>query len=283
MQEPKLVADGTAVKKRGEPLKPGEKFGKLTVIEYRDIHPAHKMRRYLFRCDCGNEVVRGKPPVPYRENISCGCGRRKVEPGKVFGRLTVIRGANDEEIPVGQKGAWYLCRCICGTERIIRGAGLVIGTTRSCGCLFREVRKSVELPRGHASRNSLLYRYMRGAKKRGLLWELPGDVFFELTSQACTYCGAPPSLEKSAGPGTNGTYTYTGIDRVDNKVGYVRGNVVPCCRTCNIAKRKMSVTEFAKWVRRVAGRLQTTRWDTPTEGGKDAAVRVASSDSESAV
>lgn len=51
----------------------------------------------------------------------------------VFGRLTVIAPAE----PEGGHRRW-LCRCLCGTERVISQRSMVRGHTRSCGCLRRE-------------------------------------------------------------------------------------------------------------------------------------------------
>jgi len=44
------------------------------------------------------------------------------------------------------------------------------------------------------------------------------------------------------------SYTYTGIDRVDNKKGYVVDNVVSCCTICNRVKNNMSYIDFKKWI-----------------------------------
>lgn len=52
--------------------------------------------------------------------------------GKKYGRWTVIAAA--EQYPCGQ-GTRYLCRCDCGTERIIAATSLVKGRSNSCGCL----------------------------------------------------------------------------------------------------------------------------------------------------
>lgn len=53
-----------------------------------------------------------------------------IAPGTVFGNLTVLMEAE----PQGQ-GRWYLCRCICGNEKVIPGKSLTSGNTKSCGCL----------------------------------------------------------------------------------------------------------------------------------------------------
>jgi len=38
---------------------------------------------------------------------------------------------------------------------------------------------------------------------------------------------------------------------VDSSLGYVLGNVVPCCSTCNFAKRDMAYQEFLAWLDRL--------------------------------
>lgn len=59
----------------------------------------------------------------------------------------------------------------------------------------------------------------------------------------------PPSNVARAKNGND--FIYSGIDRVDNSIGYTEGNVVPCCITCNKAKSKQTSEEFLKWVQRV--------------------------------
>ena len=55
--------------------------------------------------------------------------------GKKFGRLTVIeRVENDKE-----GHTRWLCRCDCGSQRIVLGKCLKNGHTQSCGCLNKEV------------------------------------------------------------------------------------------------------------------------------------------------
>lgn len=49
--------------------------------------------------------------------------------GIKFGRLTVTK-------PDVTKGYWHV-RCDCGTEKVVRGASLTTGNTKSCGCLTK--------------------------------------------------------------------------------------------------------------------------------------------------
>ena len=42
-----------------------------------------------------------------------------------------------------------------------------------------------------------------------------------------------------------------GVDRIDNKKGYVTGNVTPACRYCNSAKNDRKLKYFLHWVAEV--------------------------------
>jgi len=44
---------------------------------------------------------------------------------------------------------------------------------------------------------------------------------------------------------------YNGIDRLDNDLGYVPGNVVSACGRCNKAKLTMPVGDVLAWVKAV--------------------------------
>jgi hypothetical protein len=79
---------------------------------------------------------------------------------------------------------------------------------------------------------------------RGLAFDLTDDVIEELCRRPCAYCGISPATE------ING-YIYNGIDRIDPSIGYLAGNVAPCCKYCNVAKRTMNRDEFFAWVEQV--------------------------------
>jgi hypothetical protein len=52
-----------------------------------------------------------------------------------FGRWTVIAPAGRDR----RNNDVYLCRCDCGTQRLVIGFSLRSGRSRSCGCLHREM------------------------------------------------------------------------------------------------------------------------------------------------
>lgn len=49
----------------------GKKFNRLTAIKY--IGQGNSGARWLFRCDCGNEIITNAYPVKHGRTKSCGC------------------------------------------------------------------------------------------------------------------------------------------------------------------------------------------------------------------
>ncbi len=90
----------------------------------------------------------------------------------------------------------------------------------------------------------LYRRYIYDAQRRGKEFNLSLDIFETLISSPCFYCNTPPVqvyCQKSAGYKVP-TLVYSGIDRYDNDRGYVPGNVVPCCASCNKSKKDREAT-----------------------------------------
>lgn len=166
--------------------------------------------------------------------------------GHVFSRLTVTARA-----PSNSYGhtRWH-CKCSCGSDKTVYAADLKLGKMQSCGCLRRDLaRLQRTLPEGEAAANSLYASYKKGAKERGIQFELTAAYFKSIVAQPCHYCGAAPSLKvfgvnRMKHKNVNGNFTYTGIDRKDSALGYSENNCVPCCKTCNFAKNDMKYTNF---------------------------------------
>lgn len=163
--------------------------------------------------------------------------------GRRFGRLVV----SDQIRRVG-RAVQRLCYCECGKETWQIANHLTSGHTKSCGCLLGEFKK---LGLGVAARNEVLDDYKRGAVKRGLEWSLADDEFDTLTSSECFYCHRLPSTSRTPRR-LNGSFTYNGIDRLDNQRGYQSSNVVACCKICNRAKSDMTYEEFTNWLHDVS-------------------------------
>lgn len=89
--------------------------------------------------------------------------KRKILTGN-FGRLTVIKRVDDIVSQNGNKAAAYLCECECGNTTTVRGSELVSGSTRSCGCLRKEMMSKKQFK--HGGRHKRIYSIYCDMKKR---------------------------------------------------------------------------------------------------------------------
>jgi hypothetical protein len=138
--------------------------------------------------------------------------------GQKFGRWTIVEPAPRH--PVSNKKR-FICRCDCGTVKVVRSDALA--STRSCGCLAREMASARRRPDGCESQtpeyaawrraidrctnpNNKKYKYYGG---RGIKvcarWMESYEAFL-------ADVGRKPSPELS-------------IDRIDNDGDYEPGNV----------------------------------------------------------
>lgn len=90
----------------------------------------------------------------------------------------------------------------------------------------------------HNRLDSRFSLYKRNAQKRGFSFSISKEIFKEITSLSCIYCGI------EANP-TNG------IDRKDSSIGYENGNCYPCCTRCNWMKSDSSIYDFIDRCRRI--------------------------------
>jgi hypothetical protein len=73
------------------------------------------------------------------------------------------------------------------------------------------------------------------SKTRGLQCSIEFEAYRRLVHLPCHYCGSELPV--------NGH----GMDRINPGIGYVWGNLRPCCTNCNIAKNDMTESEFREW------------------------------------
>lgn len=128
----------------------GKRYGKLKILSVNDVFTEKYRKKqhtvyYNCICDCGNFCVKnfGVMSSPKRnENYNCGCdtsrlGKRTPIPiGEKFGRLTIL-GRDDERSTHCR--TYIKCQCECGKIVSTERYGVIHGTTKSCGCLMREL------------------------------------------------------------------------------------------------------------------------------------------------
>ena len=160
--------------------------------------------------------------------------------GKKFGNIEIVNQY------IGSDGKSLVdYKCNCGSVKV----GMHLSNVkRQKNCDRCKPRGLVRKKYGESSFNNLYNQYKQNTRIRSYDFQLTREEFKILTLEPCFYCGCPPS-SIIHNPKSYGEYKYNGIDRKNNKSGYIHGNVVPCCKFCNLTKNKTSFPEFIKWIR----------------------------------
>lgn len=217
--------------------------------------------------------------------------------GQKFGRLTVLyENKNDPRKEKFGNTIWH-CLCECGNECDVSSSNLSTHKVQSCGCLQKEkasefstkpIRKYDEngvitkklcphcnqwlslecfakYPRGkdgHASfckscaghKLSSRYNvYRTNAKSHNRVFDLTLEEFDYITKQPCYYCGE-----------FNGEFDgvqFSGIDRIDSNIGYIKSNIIPCCGTCNKMKNNLPQDIWILHMTKIINNLQKKELD----------------------
>lgn len=188
----------------------------------------------------------------HKRKISESCsgkGRKLMALGTRFGRLVVISDGFK-----GKHGHYCVkCKCDCGNEKVIEQTNLRQGHTVSCGCLWSEtVPGRNRLADGESAFRTLYRNYIDRAKRADIEFFLDRELFRNIVTSACHYCGQEPMQKINSR--YSGAFTYNGIDRMDNKSGYTIENSVPCCWVCNDMKKSMNHDQFIEHIAKIAMR-----------------------------
>lgn len=161
---------------------------------------------------------------------------------------TIIRGNKADSRGYYKTETWYTLKCPkCQKEYTVSRSNLRVKKTPYCQpCSVSEQNRSNRLEGHTAARNALWQDYRKSARNRNLEFSVSLNEFEYLTSQRCHYCNRPPQRTISVSSGSK--YTYNGIDRKDSNLGYVTGNMLPCCFPCNRAKSDMTYEEFLQYL-----------------------------------
>jgi hypothetical protein len=89
---------------------------------------------------------------------------RDILIGKKFNRLTVVDVHHQDKY----YNIYWLCKCDCGNETVVRAGNLRTGHTKSCGCYMRERSKKLLIERNttHGLRYHRLYNIWTNMKSR---------------------------------------------------------------------------------------------------------------------
>lgn len=125
----------------------------------------------------------------------------------------------------------------------------------------KEYRKDPTKQRAYySSPGGRMSSYKSDAKRRDHEFEMTKEEFMLFWQKPCHYCGDSIST--------------VGLDRVDNSKGYVLGNVVSCCTSCNLAKGKSTKEDFIRQCIKIADKKRGPESKTPAESIKNLIVRI---------
>lgn len=218
-----------------------EKVGLLTKVGEKRING----RSYILCvCACGTEHKVYCSHWKNEKIKSCGCSKFKNLVGCTFGRLTVI-SETERRRENSTKEKYWLCRCICGTEKEIATTDLNHRSrgTKSCGCIIRE--RAYDYAKSRLNR--IYTRIKKDAKRKGREFLLSKNLMAKLIDSPCFYCGTTKGNCLTLPPRKNlepKKAYYMGIDRKDSSLTYTDSNCVPCCKRCNTLKNRKPFSQY---------------------------------------
>lgn len=132
----------------------GKTYNYLTVL---DVKKDKNKKYWLCECVlCGSKKWIRSDSVTSEKQKSCGCLKKKTQfkikdlSGQRFGKLIAIKNIgkiNDSEC------YYWLCKCDCENEVLVRSDLLLEKRTKSCGCLRIEQALSNEINKKFQEKN----------------------------------------------------------------------------------------------------------------------------------
>lgn len=174
-----------------------------------------------------------------------------VKIGDVYTRLTIISEPFSVRNDRGKCVRFVTRKCTCGEVKNVSLNKLRMKKTLSCGCYNKERASKRKISDSDRVKNSLIREYKSSAKYRNLTYSISDDFLFSLVKKPCHYCNSEPFKPHRE----DQSFLYNGLDRLDNNVGYLESNVVPCCFICNKMKCVLSKEEFMEHLDKIFTRV----------------------------
>jgi hypothetical protein len=151
---------------------------------------------------------------------------------KKFNKLTAINFSHSERKPWGRNIRYWSFKCDCGSLCIKESAKVAFGDIKHCGC---ENKKKLQ------GEEHVAYAVFQDSYDDG---DLTFEDFKWLSQQDCYLCSQWRPKTRKHRSKVDVSFSYHGLDRVDNSRSHDRDNVQPCCWPCNEMKKDKSLQEF---------------------------------------
>jgi len=166
--------------------------------------------------------------------------------GERFGYYTVINKLEKEN---NNRGAIWQVVCDCGNVREVLSYHLRSGESKSCGdCLEHHNWKGV----GEMSGNDFA-NIRRGAEKRNMIFDISKEYVWDLylkQDKKCALTGLDIRFVRGYENHRKAAKTAS-LDRINSKLGYVKGNVQWIHKVVNIMKWHLDEDYFIEMCRKV--------------------------------
>lgn len=175
-----------------------------------------------------------------------------IEIGNKYGRLTVIKKSQTKN----QRGYW-LCKCECGKQTIVRSDRLPAGKTQSCGCYRQDRITQVHYKGGKYITGKEYSNIKYFADKRNIEFNLTIqqiENLYERQNKKCKLTGREISFNTTKRNSNRQGKIDCGnasIDRINSNKGYHIRNIQLVDKDVNFAKQQLTQKEFIQLCKEV--------------------------------
>lgn len=230
----------------------GEKFQSFTVMRRVKDHN-HKTGHAYWecQCECGNKILISGRSLKTRENIRCYLcpSIPKLDLiSMTFGKLAVISYIGPAIY--GNSHKWD-CVCECGQKTVLIDYQIHKRRNIMCGdCMYKRNGEAKKKYVAGEISSQHWKHIISGANSRNLEFSITPEYAYNLfiaQDTKCVYSDMPITLvglgKTKHNPRTGRTAS---LDRIDNNLGYVVGNIQWVHKTVNSIKSNLPEEQFLK-------------------------------------
>ncbi len=173
--------------------------------------------------------------------------------GKTFNNIKILKVSHIDE----NSRRFYTIKCLRCKKLSYMRSDRFSGTQKlntCCHCRQENaITKSIKRATPNTVFNVLYKHCENGAISRNYIFLLSLHEFKSIITKNCFYCGNEPQLTGSSKSINKSKIIVknNGIDRIDNSIGYILSNCVPCCKMCNHMKKDYSKNDFLSHIDKI--------------------------------